>query len=257
MSRFKEPKELYDILDRECSKNVEIPIGLIRMFMCGGVTTAFTGRQGAGKNTTLISAIKHIPTAYTIKLLERDDNYLGIVYPERNIIGVSGTKHITSDELYLHYKSKDASVLVANDINTDESACKLLLHTNVNVVFSVFSHHSNTTKELIDSLSCSLVNAGGFKSLKSAECTVVDKVKIVIHLDFNEYGIRYIDRISEVISTDSGYIVNDIIKYDLDTNNYIACKSISESLLGRINSKLTGDELEDAKELISKHWIKQ
>lgn len=168
-NRFNEHPDLCYILDREWSKNAELPIGLIKTFMGVGVTTAFTGSTGACKNTTLISAIKHIPTAYTIKLLERDDNYLRIVYPERNIIGVSGTKHITSDELYLHYKSKDASVLVANDINTDESACKLLLHTNVDVVFSVFSHHSNTTKELIDSLSRSLVNYGEFNNLKSAE----------------------------------------------------------------------------------------
>ena len=82
--------------------------------------------------------------------------------------------------------------------------------------FTLFSHHGNTPKDLVLTLRNSLVNAGGFSNMETAEKQVTDVVRVDIHLETSADGKRYIQRISEIVQLNSATEYPELDKNDLE-----------------------------------------
>lgn len=256
------------------TKRGDLPVQLIEFLMRGQITCAVTGRQGSGKTTLMSSIIRYIDPRYTIRVLEMaPELYLRELYPTRNILSVQETATVTAAELQDALKKSDAAVSIVGEVATDTVAARMIQMGQVASLFTIFSHHANTAKDLVLALRNSLVNSGAFNNMQVAEKQVLDVVKVDIHLDYTPDGKRYIERITEIVPlpegipypeydpndpvnsinritkeyyqriTDRiGFYTHDILRYDLETHTYYTVDRLSPELEQRIKRNL-GKEL--------------
>lgn len=258
------------LIAKSYTKRADLPIRLIEFLMRGMVTSAVTGRQGSGKTTLMASIIRYIDPRYTIRILElAPELYLRELYPSRNILSVQETDTVSASALQDALKKSDAAVSIVGEVASDVIAARMIQLGQVASLFTLFSHHANTPKDLVYALRNSLVNAGGFSDMHTAEKQVTDVIKIDIHLDYSPSGERYIARISEIIPLDEGeeypdydpqnpdhsmnaitkeyyvrrtdrksFITQDIIRYDVKTKTYYAVNRLSDALERSIRHNL-------------------
>lgn len=264
-----DPSPEYLII-KEYTKRGDLAIKLIEFLMRGCITCAVTGRQGSGKTTLMSAIIRYIDPRYTIRVLEMaPELYLREIYPSRNILSLQETTTVSAAECQDALKKSDAAVSIVGEVATDSIAARMIQMGMTASIFTIFSHHANTPKDLVLTLRNSLVNDGGFSNMETAEKQVTDVVKCDIHLDYTPDGRRYIDRISEITQLDEGipypdYNENDpvnsmnlitkeyyqrktdrvgfttrvILKYDLPTNTYHTVDRFSEYLENRLKNNL-------------------
>ena len=267
------------------TKRGDLPIQLIEFIMRGMVTSAVTGRQGSGKTTLMSSIIRYIDPRYTIRILEMaPELYLRELYPSRNILSVQETQTVTAAELQDALKKSDAAVSIVGEVATDDIAARMIQMGMTASLFTLFSHHANTAKDLVLTLRNSLVNAGGFSNMNTAEKQVTDVVKVDIHLDYTPDGDRFIERISEIIPlqenipypdynpedpvnsmnlitkeyyqriTDrQSFYTQDILKYNKKTKTYYTVNRFSQELESRIRTNL-GDMMYSFDKFMLTEW---
>lgn len=267
------------------TKRGDLPIKLIEFLMRGQVTCAVTGRQGSGKTTLMSSIIRYIDPRYTLRILEMaPELYLREIYPSRNILSVQETDTVTATELQDALKKSDAAVSIVGEVATDAVAARMIQMGMTASLFTIFSHHANTPKDLVLTLRNSLVNAGGFNNMATAERQVLEVVKVDIHLDYTPEGERFIERISEIVPLDESipypeydpnnpvdsmnlitkeyytrqtdrvsFTSHDILRYDKKTKTYYTVDRFSPQLERRIRNNLGELRIEFDKFMI-KEW---
>lgn len=267
----------------------DLPMLLIEFLIRGMTTCAVTGRQGSGKTTLMSSIIRYVDPRYTLRILEMaPELYLREIYKTRNILSVQETTTVTAAELQDALKKSDAAVSIVGEVATDIIAARMIQMGQVASLFTIFSHHANTPRDLVYALRNSLVNAGGFSNMDTAERQVTDVVKIDIHLDFTPDGKRFIERISEIVplpenvpypeidkdnleyskleiekeyyqrSTDRiSFYTHDILRYDLQTDTYVVADRISPVLEERIRYNLGPDMRPLFDKFTSENWGKR
>ena len=264
----------------------ELAVKLIEMLIRGQVTCAVTGRQGSGKTTLMTALIAYIDPRFTIRVLEMaPELYLREIYYGRNILSVQETLTVSAAELQDALKKSDAAVSIVGEVATDAIAARMIQMGMTASLFTIFSHHANSPKDLVLTLRNSLVNDGGFSNMETAEKQVTDVVKFDIHLDYTPSGKRYISKISEIIQLDSNipypeYDSNDpvnsmniinreyyhrrtdrisftwrtIMHYDLDTDTYICDQRISAPMEDRILATIDPEIRDEFKKFIYDNW---
>ncbi len=280
-----DPSPEYLII-KEYTKRGDLAIKLIEFLMRGCITCAVTGRQGSGKTTLMSAIIRYIDPRYTIRVLEMaPELYLREIYPSRNILSLQETTTVSAAECQDALKKSDAAVSIVGEVATDSIAARMIQMGMTASIFTIFSHHANTPKDLVLTLRNSLVNDGGFSNMETAEKQVTDVVKCDIHLDYTPDGRRYIDRISEITQLDEGipypdYNENDpvnsmnlitkeyyqrktdrvgfttrvILKYDLPTNTYQTVDRFSEYLENRLKNNLVVELRPAFDEFMLREW---
>lgn len=280
-----DPSPEYLII-KEYTKRGDLAIKLIEFLMRGCITCAVTGRQGSGKTTLMSAIIRYIDPRYTIRVLEMaPELYLREIYPSRNILSLQETTTVSAAECQDALKKSDAAVSIVGEVATDSIAARMIQMGMTASIFTIFSHHANTPKDLVLTLRNSLVNDGGFSNMETAEKQVTDVVKCDIHLDYTPDGRRYIDRISEITQLDEGipypdYNANDpvnsmnlitkeyyqrktdrvgfttrvILKYDLPTNTYYTVDRFSEYLENRLRNNLVVELRPAFDEFMLREW---
>ena len=268
------------------TKRGDLPMNLIEFLMRGQVTCGVTGRQGSGKTTLMSSIIRFIDPRYTIRVLEMaPELYLRELYPTRNILSVQETNTVTAAELQDALKKSDAAVSIVGEVATDVIAARMIQMGQVASIFTIFSHHANTAKDLVFALRNSLVNAGGFSNMSTAERQVIDVVKCDIHLDYTPDGKRYIERISEIVPLAEGipypdldkndlqyskamldkeyyerstervsFYTHDILKYDLNTHTYYVVDRFTPALESRMRMVMHPDVRKAYDKFIYTNW---
>lgn len=188
----------------EDKENAQLPVDLIKWFMIGRVTCAFTGRQGTGKTTAMIASIAHIDARLTIRILEMaPEMYLRERYPDRNIYSVSETQYVSAMELQDALKKSDAAVSIVGEVATDAIAARMIQMGQVASLFTIFSHHANRAKDLVNAITNSIVASnGGGCTAATIQPQVIDVIKIDVHMDFDVTGFRYFERITEIVPVD-------------------------------------------------------
>lgn len=274
------------LINKPYTKNAYLAVHLLIYLMKCEVTCAVTGRQGSGKTTLMASLVKFIDPRYTIRVLEMaPELYLRELYPERNILSVQETDYVSATALQDALKKSDAAVSMVGEVATDSIAARMIQLGQVASLFTIFSHHGKTPKDLVYSLRNSLVNAGGFTNMLTAEQQVVDVVKVDVHLDYTPDGKRYIERISEIIRLDEAipyprydendpinsinaitkeyytrqtdrqtFITRDILTYDVKTHTYHTAEWFSEKLTDYMLHNISEQNASDFKEFIVNHW---
>lgn len=186
-------------------RNAQLAFNLVKLLMCGQVTTGFTGRQGSGKTTLMVASISQVDARFNIRVLEMaPEMYLREIYPQRNILSAAETRTVTAAEIQDAFKKSDSALSIVGEVATDIIAARMIQMGQVASIFTIFSHHANRTKDLVHALTNSVVSAsGGTATPATVEPQVIDVVKVDVHLDYDVLGNRYIERVTEIIPLDS------------------------------------------------------
>lgn len=180
--------------------NAVLPITLISYLMKGSRITAVTGAQGSGKTTLLMAMIQHIYASYTLRVQEMAfELHLRKIYSRRNILSFRETEYISGQAGLDLQKKTDGTVNILGEVASDEVASWMIQMSQVASLFTVFTHHAKTFKDLIHSLRNSLLKSGVFHNESIAEQQVVSVINFDIHMKRDSSGKRFIERITECI----------------------------------------------------------
>lgn len=181
-------------------ENASLPINLIKYIVKGGMITSVTGQQGSGKTTMLMAMIEHIYATLTLRIQEMAfELNLRKLYPERNILSFRETETISGQMGLDIQKKTDGSVNILGEVATDPVAAWMIQMSQVASLFTLFTHHAKTSRDLVYSLRNSLLKCEMFNNEKIAEQQVVSVLDFDIHLARNYEGKRYIERITEIV----------------------------------------------------------
>jgi len=182
-------------------ENARLPIETIRYLIKGARIISITGSQGSGKTTLLMAMVEAIYGTLTLRVQEMAfELHLRKVYPMRNILTFKETPTISGQAGMDVQKKTDGSVSILGEIATDEVAVWMLQMAQVASLFTLFTHHAKSVKDLVLSLRNSLLKCGVFRDEKIAEQQVVNVLDFDIHLERDGDGKRYISRITEIIA---------------------------------------------------------
>ncbi|WP_145947762.1 ATPase, T2SS/T4P/T4SS family [Paenibacillus sp. Y412MC10] len=194
--------------------NAQLPIQMLRYLMKGSRITAITGAQGSGKTTLLMAMIEHIYPTYTLRVQEMAfELHLRKIYSRRNILSFRETDRVTGQEGLDLQKKTDGTVNILGEVASDGVSSWMIQMSQVASLFTVFTHHAKTFRDLIFSLRNSLLKSGVFHHEAVAEQQVVQVINFDIHLKRDAAGKRYIERITECIPKEKeplGMIEGDI-----------------------------------------------
>lgn len=188
------------LIHKQYTKNWELPCLLLKYIMLGEMTSVVTGRQGSGKTTLMTGMVEYVDRRYNIRVLELSPElYLRELYPDRNIFSAQQTAYVSAVEIQSAYKKSDAAFSLSGEISDSKLTARFIEFAMTASVFSLTSHHANTTRDLILCLRNDLIDSGAFSSMDTAEKQVLDCVMFDIHLNYTPDGKRYIERITEVV----------------------------------------------------------
>ncbi|MNW33603.1 Type II/IV secretion system protein [compost metagenome] len=181
-------------------EHAELPIGLIRFLVMGERITAITGAQGSGKTTLLMAMVRHISALLPIRVQEMSfELQLRKIYPNRNILSLRETDTISGQAGLDIQKKTDGSVNILGEVATDPVAAWMIQMAQVASLFTLFTHHAKTFRDLVYALRNSLLKTGVFTNERVAEQQVVSVINFDIHLRRDLDGRRYIERITECV----------------------------------------------------------
>lgn len=221
-------------------KNAQLPINLINYIVKGSMITSITGQQGSGKTTMLMAMIKHIYATLTLRIQEMAfELNLRKLYPERNILSFRETETISGQMGLDIQKKTDGSVNILGEVATDPVAAWMIQMAQVASLFTLFTHHAKTPKDLIYSLRNSLLKCEMFNNERIAEQQVVSVLDFDIHLVRDYQGKRYIERITEIVELPDNPISFDFIsKNKLDDMTSSFMKTTYDYYNKQVESKL-------------------
>lgn len=180
--------------------NKELPIEWIKWLIKGCQITGITGEQGSGKTTLLMSVIGFINPTYNLRIQELSfELQLRKLYPKRNIVTFRETDTISGQEGLNFMKKSDGSVTILGEVANNEVASWLISTSQVASLFTLFTHHAKTTRNLIISMRNALLLEGGFQNEKIALEQAVEAINFDVHMKKDRDGHRYIERITEIV----------------------------------------------------------
>lgn len=202
-------------------------IQLLRFLVKGCQVFGITGMQGCGKTTLLMTLVADIAPEYPIRVLEQAfELHLREAYPEHNIASFRETIQVDGQEGLEVQKKTDGAVTIIGEIVAPKVAAWMVESAQSGSLFTLFTHHARTTEGLLYSLRNSLMREGNFQSEELALEQVIHVVAFDVHLHMDREGNRYIERISEIIPEKSGYVVNELIRYE--NGEYRKVNSLSD-----------------------------
>lgn len=211
---------------------------LLKWIVKGCQVVGITGEQGSGKTTLLMALIDFIPIAYTIRVQELNfELQLRKRYPNRNILSLRETETISGQESLDILKKTDGTVTILGEVATHEVAGWLIQVAQTASRFTMFTHHAKTTKDFIDGMRNSLLQKVGFQNEQVAVNQVVSSIRFDIHMKKTATGERLIERITEIVPTDNGFELQEIVV--LKNGRYELQNSFSESVKREILYHLT------------------
>ena len=186
-------------------ENAQLPILLIAFLVKGGRITAITGAQGSGKTTLLMAMVRYISATYPIRVQEQSfELHLRKLYKDRNILSFRETETISGQDGLDIQKKTDGTVNILGEVATDPVAAWMIQMAQVASLFTLFTHHAKTFRNLVYSLRNSLLKTGVFTHEQVAEQQVVSVLNFDIHLKREANGHRYVERITECVPLDQG-----------------------------------------------------
>lgn len=289
----KELEDLIDPVDDEGNHkygNAQLALNMVIYLMACMVTCGFTGRQGSGKTTMMVRAVKYIDYKYNIRVLElAPEMYLRELYPRRNILSVAETPYVSAEMLQDALKKSDAAISIVGEVATNVVAARMLQMGQVASLFTIFSHHANTTEDLVNALTNSIVaDSHGASTPATAMPQVIDVIKVDVHLDYDTQGNRFIERITQIIGLSSKpypeqakgesleaykvrldkeyytrmtdrrmFVTRDILHFDRNTYSYVADdKFFDKKLTKYMLNHCPLDKREDFIKFVKENWGK-
>nr|WP_145401831.1 ATPase, T2SS/T4P/T4SS family [Paenibacillus xylanexedens] len=242
--------------------NAQLPIQLLQYLMKGSRITAVTGAQGSGKTTLLMAMVKHIYASYTLRVQEMAfELQLRRIYSRRNILSFRETEHISGQQGLDLQKKTDGTVNILGEVASDEVAAWMIQMSQVASLFTLFTHHAKTFRDLVFSLRNSLLKTGMFQHEHIAEEQVVSVINFDVHMKKDAEGRRYIERITECIphagpagiaQERNGFASRNVVEYR--DGAYVANAALSLSSVKEMQEQMTLQDAEHFARFIGQHW---
>lgn len=224
--------------------NNQLVINTMKWLIKGCQVVGITGSQGSGKTTLLMALVQYINETYTLRIQELTfELNLRKLYPNRNILSFRETPNVSGQEGLDLQKKTDGSVNILGEVATEPVAAWLIQIAQVASLFTIFTHHAKTTRDLVISLRNALLNSGGFSNEKVAEEQVADTIRFDIHMNRDVYGHRYIERITEIIPEpwkERMFRTVDIVVWE--NGRYYQKNAISSGIANEITGFLGAEE---------------
>ncbi|WP_410768608.1 ATPase, T2SS/T4P/T4SS family [Fontibacillus sp. BL9] len=234
-------------------RNAGLPIMLLKYLMKGSRITSITGSQGSGKTTLLMAMVKHIYPSYTLRVQEMSfELHLRRMYTARNILTFRETEYVSGQAGLDLQKKTDGTVNILGEVATDEVAAWMVQMAQVASLFTLFTHHAKTFRDLIESLRNSLLKVGVFRDEKIAEQQVASVLDFDIHLCKDPSGNRYIERITECCRLDEGYRERVILEYR--NGAYVPVEPISVRIVNEMIREMTTGDAANFEKFIGANW---
>lgn len=244
--------------------NADFPIQLLSYLMKGSRITAITGAQGSGKTTLLMAMVKHIYASYTLRVQEMAfELHLRSIYSRRNILTFRETDHISGQQGLDLQKKTDGTVNILGEVASDEVAAWMIQMSQVASLFTIFTHHAKTFRDLVFSLRNSLLKTGVFQHEGIAEEQVVHVINFDVHLKRDAEGRRYIERITECVPhdldhTDSGSSSSATYSYRHVMEHRNGCYMPMEPLTAKsakeMCEQMNAKDARDFRSFLARYW---
>lgn len=197
--------------------NVEIPKAVIKHAVYSQSSLVVSGPMNAGKSTLIKVLIGFIPSEKAIRTLESNFELdLSSVYGTRNCFPFAVTEATTMQELFDFIKKSNADVVVVGEAASHAECVIALQATQNGSDMTITTEHSTTTENFITRFSDSLLSNAGYTDKLAAEKVVVQGFHFDIHLASYQ-GIRYIERITEIVPVEDSRYPSEIAKDNGDT----------------------------------------
>ncbi|WP_342570298.1 ATPase, T2SS/T4P/T4SS family [Paenibacillus sp. FSL R5-0749] len=242
--------------------NADLPITLLQYLMKGSRITAVTGAQGSGKTTLLMAMVKHIYASYTLRVQEMAfELQLRRIYSRRNILSFRETEHISGQQGLDLQKKTDGTVNILGEVASDEVAAWMIQMSQVASLFTLFTHHAKTFRDLVFSLRNSLLKTGMFQHEHIAEEQVVSVINFDVHMKKDAEGRRYIERITEClpranqgdsVEERAGFTFRNVVEYR--DGEYVATAPISSECMLDMREQMTLQDAEKFGHFMKQHW---
>ncbi|MFL0374947.1 ATPase, T2SS/T4P/T4SS family [Paenibacillus amylolyticus] len=242
--------------------NADLPITLLQFLMKGSRITAVTGAQGSGKTTLLMAMVKHIYASYTLRVQEMAfELQLRRIYSRRNILSFRETEHISGQQGLDLQKKTDGTVNILGEVASDEVAAWMIQMSQVASLFTLFTHHAKTFRDLVFSLRNSLLKTGMFQHEHIAEEQVVSVINFDVHMKKDAEGRRYIERITEClpranqgdsVEEIAGFTFHNVVEYR--DGAYVATSPISSGCMMDMREQMTLQDAERFEQFMKQHW---
>ncbi|QZN74746.1 ATPase, T2SS/T4P/T4SS family [Paenibacillus sp. DR312] len=242
--------------------NADLPIILLQYLMKGSRITAVTGAQGSGKTTLLMAMVKHIYASYTLRVQEMAfELQLRRIYSRRNILSFRETEHISGQQGLDLQKKTDGTVNILGEVASDEVAAWMIQMSQVASLFTLFTHHAKTFRDLVFSLRNSLLKTGMFQHEHIAEEQVVSVINFDVHMKKDAEGRRYIERITEClpranqgdsVEERAGFTFHNVVEYR--DGEYVATAPISSGSMVDMREQMTLQDAEKFEQFMKQHW---
>ncbi|MFB8378168.1 ATPase, T2SS/T4P/T4SS family [Paenibacillus taichungensis] len=172
---------------------------MIKNLMKGAQTTAYTGKTGAGKTSLMMTSIGFMYAFLNLRTVELIlELNLRQLYPERNSIAFRELPTIPGQEALNLNKKTDTDVSILGEVASQSVATWMIQMTQVGSLFTIFSHHAVTTRQLIKWFRDALLAEQIMQDERLAEEQVAEAIKWDIHMTRDQKGNRYIERITEI-----------------------------------------------------------
>ncbi|ALP39290.1 pilus assembly protein CpaF (plasmid) [Paenibacillus sp. IHB B 3084] len=245
-------------------ENAEFPIQLLSYLMKGSRITAITGAQGSGKTTLLMAMVKHIYASYTLRVQEMAfELHLRSIYSRRNILTFRETDHISGQQGLDLQKKTDGTVNILGEVASDEVAAWMIQMSQVASLFTIFTHHAKTFRDLVFSLRNSLLKTGVFQHEGIAEEQVVHVINFDVHLKRDAEGRRFIERITECVPRDpdrtgsgsssaSSYSYRHVMEYR--NGRYMAMEPLTVKSTEEMCEQMNVKDAGDFRRFLTRYW---
>ncbi|WP_167957385.1 ATPase, T2SS/T4P/T4SS family [Anaerosporobacter faecicola] len=252
-------KDLHTLIT---DNNCMIPIQLLKWLMKGCQVVAITGEQGSGKTTLLMSLIRYIRPTFNLRVQELSfELHLRKIYPTRNIVSFKETDSIGGMEALDFGKKTDGTVNILGEVASARVASWMISMSQVASLFTLFTHHAKTTRDLIYWMRNALLTEGGFHNEVAATRQAVDAIQFDVHMSKHVDGHRFIERISQIVpvkqqiihtsyhamtmntSTEQQFETRDLVVYE--HGKYVFKHAIREEELLQISKHLSTQEEEE------------
>ncbi|GAB1159671.1 hypothetical protein YWY31_56960 [Paenibacillus illinoisensis] len=283
--------KLDHLISSKDAVNAELARDMIKYLMKGAQVTAFTGPQGSGKTSLVMASVKYIYATLTLRIQEMTfELHLRRLYPQRNSLALRETENITGQAGLDLQKKTDGSVNILGEVATDPVAAWMIQMSQVASLFTIFTHHATSARELVWSLRNSLLKTGVFQNERIAEEQVANAVQWDIHMRKEMNGKRYIERITEItpvrfesdtLEHEEALIKGDSIESKLDAlvnlqrevyrrnsgrvwnarniieyrnGEYVAVSPISPEKIEKMLFNMNEEDRENFRQFLNKHW---
>lgn len=128
-------------------------------------------------------------------------------------------------------------------------------------LFTLFTHHAKTFRDLVFSLRNSLLKTGMFQHEHIAEEQVVSVINFDVHMKKDAEGRRYIERITEClpranqgdsVEERAGFTFHNVVEYR--DGAYVATGSISSGSMVDMRDQMTLQDAERFEQFMKQHW---